>query len=72
MTRSQENLRAEVERAVRDGVHEVVADSVRAGRWDDAKFVANCRQAITDAVAVRLRQRFRIGRPRRKQTELNP
>lgn len=70
-SRNKEALRAEVREAVLDGINEEVCDILRSNPAS-AAVVANYRHSIVDEIVMKLHDRFRIGRPRRKAFESNP
>lgn len=72
MTQAQRNLESELYRAIRDGINEAAADILTRGGPNESTSLVKNREILTDRIVSRLRHSFRIGRPRRKQTELNP
>lgn len=71
-TQAQKNLEWEVRQAIEDGIKCVVVDMVGRGDVTTASVLAKHRTEIVGEVFFKLRRHHRIGRARRKQTELNP
>mgnify|MGYP000340670372 CR=1 FL=1 len=72
MTPAQRNLHTEIRHAIRDGINAAVTRAAVNAHHQTASAIAGYASHLNDEILERLHRSFRIGRPRRKQTELNP
>lgn len=71
-TQSQKNLEFELKRSIQEGLNATVTDMCRRGHPDQATVIAKWSLEVMFEVYEAVRRNHRIGRPRRKQSELNP
>lgn len=72
MTIAQDKLRAELRQTIHDGINERIATEVNAQRIDSALHLQAVKSGLTEDLMDYLVRNHRIGRPRRKFTEINP
>jgi hypothetical protein len=71
-TQSQRNLEQEIRQSIKSGIDSTVASMCRRSAASEASIIAKWSGEVLEEVFDSLRRHHRIGRPRRKQSELNP